>query len=104
MPNSAAAQPMNRSTAPYESGTTLGSPVEPDVVSMKAVSSSAGAASGTAGSGAGSPSGSPTGSPAVSTCRQPVLANSSASDAGASAIDGSRNRRPVSRQARISAI
>src|SRR5688500_2951481 len=39
MSHRAAAQAVNRSTAPAASGTSLGSPVEPEVVSTKAMSS-----------------------------------------------------------------
>ena len=113
--NCSAAQSVKASIPLAVSGTILGSPVEPEVVSMN-VTSSAPPAGGHSESGV-------SGAPRTSSTRArrlaalslrgpwgeitwlvPAWANSWASVSGASSIDGSRNGRPARRQARIRPI
>ena len=113
--NCSAAQSVNASTPLAVSGTTLGSPVEPEVVSMN-VTSSPPPAGGHSDSGAsGAPRTSSTSARRLaalwlrgpwgeSTWLVPAWANSWASVSGASSIDGRRNDLPARRQARISPI
>jgi hypothetical protein len=99
MSNFRAAHPTNLSTPDWLSGTTFGSPVDPDVVSMNETSVCSTTRS-AGGPGGGTDRVSPSG---VRTYRQPPRENRAVSVRSANAGEGNRNGRPASTQASTSA-
>jgi hypothetical protein len=88
---------VNRSIPPTANGTSFGTPVEPEVVSMKALSSLCTSAS-------WSPVVASSRSAAVTTVPAPARSNSSVSVSSGSVGDGRTTVRPARRQPRTNAI